>query len=114
MSAIRSFLYMTPCIVMMLTGASVFSDDTFYVFAPDQKNQQMLSLSVQTGPTGVSISKGKPLRLPFGPSSVATHPNGKHLIVNSPAKNCTSQDSSRSIVPRSFSDASSATARRLE
>lgn len=69
------------CSLILCATGDAFADDSFYVFAPDQKNQQLLHLSVSTNVDGVSIRQDEPLSLSFGPSSIAVHPDGNHLIV---------------------------------
>ena len=69
--------------VVMLAGTLVLGDDTFYVFAPDQKNQQLLSIEVRSVDDGVSVRQGEPLRLPFGPTGITAHHENTRLIVSS-------------------------------
>lgn len=78
----RFVLRMIPCIIMVL-GGTVFGDDAFYVFAPDQKNEQVLSLEVHATGHDVTVRMGDPLRLSFGPTSITGHRDGKVLIVSS-------------------------------
>jgi len=55
--------------------------EVFRVFAPDTKNQQLLSVRVTITDAGVTLDAVEPLALGFAPNEATAHPNGKHLIV---------------------------------
>ncbi|MEM7387901.1 MAG: beta-propeller fold lactonase family protein [Verrucomicrobiota bacterium] len=67
-------------LLLLLSGFGALAAESFYVFAPDQKGQEVMGLSVRAGSDGVAVEKLEGLELPFGPSSCAIHPNGRHLI----------------------------------
>jgi len=56
-------------------------DEVFRVFAPDTKNNQLLSVRVTITDAGVGLQVEKPLGLSFSPNEATAHPNGKNLII---------------------------------
>lgn len=86
MSATGTIPRMIPCVIMMMASTSVLGNDRFYVFAADQKNQQVLGVSVNITNDGILTRQSEPLRLSFGPTSIVAHHRGKRLIVSSTSK----------------------------
>lgn len=78
--------HVSSFLLVLLVSVDVFAAEPFYILAPDQKNSQLLSLSVRPVNNGVELKRGDSLPLPFRPTSTALHPNGKQLIVTSGGK----------------------------
>lgn len=68
--------------VLLLSGLfNLSGGEAFRVFAPDSKNKQLMSVSVDIADDGIDLAMDVPLELGFSPNTVTLHPNGKNLIV---------------------------------
>lgn len=69
------------CLLTLIAGSRVFADDSFFIIAPDPKNQQVLSIAVDATVDGAEVSQNDSLKLPFSAGGITVHPNSRYLIL---------------------------------
>ena len=76
---------LAACSLLLIGGFELLGNEAFRVFAPDTKNKQLMSITVNIADDGIDLAVEVPLELGFAPNTVTAHPNGKNLIVGGTA-----------------------------
>jgi len=69
------------CLFALLTYFPLFAEDSFFIIAPDPKNQQVLSIAVNEDGDEVKVSQADALKLPFNAGGSTVHPNGRYIVI---------------------------------
>lgn len=77
-------------LTFLLVCTQVAANESFTVYVPDAKERRLLAISIKATTDGFSIEQDHSSKLPFSPSAIAVHPNGKRLIVSGSSKEGTS------------------------
>ncbi len=69
------------CLFAFIACSRISADNSFFIVAPDSKNQQVLSIAVTANGSQAQVSQRDALKLPFDASGSAVYPKGRHFII---------------------------------